>query len=429
MLIIIKIKGVKLRFHTFFHLYNKPQNIFIMRKTLLSFLVIFALAGCSEYGDKSGLSESTADFGLSSGKYSGDGVSGPAAGDGQGQGGAQIEPGQITAGEWSDLANWNFWNNLPQKEEFAKMHEYWSYNLKTRISVQLKDKSSNKLINIPIQLLNSSDKVLWESMSDNDGKAELWASLTSNKTVEAKGLKLRIGSEVFENVIPFSEGVNQLTLNISEPSQPKKIDVAFMVDATGSMGDEMEYLKVELVDIINQVKGKNASAIINTGAVFYRDEGDDYVTRKSDFSTDLKRTVDFIKNQRADGGGDYPEAVHTALNVTLKDLQWSSNATSRIAFLVLDAPPHYEPQIVSDIHKSVVLASLKGIKLIPVTASGIDKNTEFLMRYMAIATNGTYVFITNHSGIGNNHIEPSIGEYEIEYLNQLIVRLINKYLE
>ena len=202
-----------------------------------------------------------------------------------------------------------------------------------------------------------------------------------------------------------------------------------MVDATGSMGDEMEYLKVELVDIINQVKGKNASAIINTGAVFYRDEGDDYVTRKSDFSTDLKRTVDFIKNQRADGGGDYPEAVHTALNVTLKDLQWSSNATSRIAFLVLDAPPHYEPQIVSDIHKSVVLASLKGIKLIPVTASGIDKNTEFLMRYMAIATNGTYVFITNHSGIGNNHIEPSIGEYEIEYLNQLIVRLINKYLE
>ena len=51
------------------------------------------------------------------------------------------------------------------------------------------------------------------------------------------------------------------------------------------------------------------------------------------------------------------------------------------------------------------------------------------MRYMAIATNGTYVFITNHSGIGNNHIEPSIGEYEIEYLNQLIVRLINKYLE
>lgn len=399
-----------------------------MKKTILSLIIILAVVGCSKYYDD-GLTEGeVAEYGYSLGKSSGDGASGPAGG-GEGQGGSQIEPGQITAGEWSDLANWTFWNNLPQKEEFAKMHEYWSYNLKTRISVQLKDKSNNNLINIPIQLLNSSDKVLWESMSDNAGKAELWASLMSNKTVEAKGLKLRVGSEVFENVIPFSEGVNNLTLSISKTSQPKKIDVAFMVDATGSMGDEMEYLKVELVDIINQVKGKNASAIINTGAVFYRDEGDDYVTRKSDFTTDLKRTVDFIKNQRADGGGDYPEAVHTALNVTLKELQWSSNATSRIAFLVLDAPPHYETQIVSDIHKSVVLASLKGIKLIPVTASGIDKNTEFLMRYMAIATNGTYVFITNHSGIGNDHIEPSIGKYEVEYLNQLIVRLINKYLE
>ena len=71
----------------------------------------------------------------------------------------------------------------------------------------------------------------------------------------------------------------------------------------------------------------------------------------------------------------------------------------------------------------------KGIKLIPVVASGIDKETEFLMRYTAIATNGTYVFITNHSGIGNDHLEPTVGEYEVELLNKLLVRLINSYLE
>lgn len=51
------------------------------------------------------------------------------------------------------------------------------------------------------------------------------------------------------------------------------------------------------------------------------------------------------------------------------------------------------------------------------------------MRFLAITTNGTYVFITNHSGVGNEHLEPSVGEYEVEYLNDLLVRLINKYAQ
>ena len=70
-----------------------------------------------------------------------------------------------------------------------------------------------------------------------------------------------------------------------------------------------------------------------------------------------------------------------------------------------------------------------GIKIIPVAASGIDRNTEALLRLMAIFTDGTYVFITDDSGVGNHHITPSVGEYQVESLNGLIVRLINKYSE
>jgi hypothetical protein len=51
------------------------------------------------------------------------------------------------------------------------------------------------------------------------------------------------------------------------------------------------------------------------------------------------------------------------------------------------------------------------------------------MRFFSITTNGTYVFITNHSGVGNSHLEPSVGEYQVEFLNDLMVRLINKYAE
>ena len=54
--------------------------------------------------------------------------------------------------------------------------------------------------------------------------------------------------------------------------------------------------------------------------------------------------------------------------------------------------------------------------------------TEFLLRFLNIVTGGTYVFITNDSGIGGSHIEPTIGAYDVEYLNDLMVRVINGFL-
>ena len=106
-----------------------------------------------------------------------------------------------------------------------------------------------------------------------------------------------------------------------------------------------------------------------------------------------------------------------------------ASARTRLLFLVLDAPPHYEPDIVATIHDLITLAAEKGVKIIPVTASGINKETEFLMRFMAMSTNGTYVFITNDSGVGNDHLEATVGYYQVEYLNDLMVRLINKYVK
>ena len=96
---------------------------------------------------------------------------------------------------------------------------------------------------------------------------------------------------------------------------------------------------------------------------------------------------------------------------------------------MLDAPPHYEPEVIVKLHESILKAAEKGIKVIPVTASGINKETEFLMRFFSITTNGSYVFITDDSGVGDDHLEPTVGDYQVEFLNNLMVRLINKYAE
>lgn len=404
-------------------------KLFNMKKIFYIILIIALSFSCtkdngSPFLDKSYDSES---YGLLSDAAGGSGSS--SGGDGNGQGEEiQIEPGQITAGEWKDLEHWDFWNNLFNEQEFENMDDYWEFDLEERISVKITNPSGDALHNESVELLDSENNILWEAISDNSGMAELWPGL-SHHYQENETLKIRINGGILNTILHFEEGVNEIILNKQvDPTISKKIDIAFMVDATGSMGDELEYLKVELIDVIHQVEQNNQGVEVNLGAVFYRDEGDEYVTRKSDLTSDYSATVNFISKQKADGGGDYPEAVDSGLRKSINDLQWSENSYSRILFMVLDAPPHYDSQVIDDIHFQTKKAAAAGIKLIPITASGIDKETEFLMRYMAMATNGSYVFVTNHSGIGGDHIEPSIGQYSVEYLNELMVRVIGGFL-
>ena len=215
----------------------------------------------------------------------------------------------------------------------------------------------------------------------------------------------------------------------AQPVISNVTDIAFIVDATGSMGDEINFLKDDLVDILGKAAAKVGSgAKLRTAAVFYRDEGDQYLTRTDDFKTDYKKTVEFIKEQKADGGGDYPEAVHTALEVSLQKLSWGEDARMRVAFLLLDAPAHSTAEVKASLQKSIETFARLGIRIVPIAASGADKDTEFMLRFFDILTGGTYTFLTNDSGVGGEHIAASVGDYEVERLNDLIVRLIAGYL-
>ena len=51
-----------------------------------------------------------------------------------------------------------------------------------------------------------------------------------------------------------------------------------------------------------------------------------------------------------------------------------------------------------------------------------------MSRQFAILTGGTYVYLTDDSGVGNGHVEASTGDPEVEKLNDLVIRLINEYI-
>jgi hypothetical protein len=341
----------------------------------------------------------------------------------------EVEPGQITAAEWNDLANWDFWNNLGQLTLFDSIQDNWQFYPLKRYAFRVTDNNQIPVIDCEVELRDGEGEVIWKTRTDNTGNAELWTDLNGgNTTVETAVVKYAGQEIVLVDPMPYSQGTNLVSVSYREEN-PDAADIAFVVDATGSMGDEINYLKSELSDVIRRVKDAHAGTSFRYGSVFYRDEGDEYLTRVSGFSTDAGKVLGFIDDQTANGGGDYEEAVHTALSIAVSQLQWSGRAKARLLFLVLDAPPHHTEPIINDLHDIIHDAATKGIHIIPVAASGVNKDSEFLFRFFAIATSGTYVFITNDSGIGNDHIIATVGEYEVELLNDLLVRLVNKYTE
>lgn len=337
--------------------------------------------------------------------------------------------GKLTAGEINDFSKWNLWTDLASGE-FDLYSKEWNYNASNRYLIQLTDKKGLPLANATVQLINKEGERYYAARTDNTGKAELWESILSGEQTNSE--KLSIAGEyagkhfTIRKAVTIADGINTYALDV-DCNQSQKVDIAFVVDATGSMGDELNYLTAELNDVIFKSKEMNTALNFSFANVFYRDHTDAYLTKTQDFTRVLSESVAFISDQQAGGGGDFPEAVEVALDTAVNALQWSDDARARILFLVLDAPPHNTPAIQEKLRRVSIQAAAKGIRIVPLVASGINKGTEYLMRSIALATNGTYAFLTDDSGIGGSHLKPSTDSYTVETLNDLLVRIIKTY--
>ena len=341
--------------------------------------------------------------------------------------------GVLTAGEVNDFGKWKLWPDIAQ-QDLSQWRQRWHLSPLERYTAQVMTEDGFPVVGATVSLKDSRDSLLWQAQSDNTGKCELWSRLFPEApgqqaaTLQAATLQAVVDGKTYAVNRPtrFHDGIN--LFRVPRPCQvPSVVDIAFVVDATASMSDEIEYLQAELQDVITHVKDSLATSTINLGSVFYRDAGDEYVTRKTNFSAHIQQTVDFIRGQHAAGGGDTPEAVEQALAVAVEELSWSAQAKARLLFLILDAPPHENPHVLASLQRSIRTAAAKGIRIIPIASSGMDKSTEYLMRAMALATNGTYVFLTDDSGVGDAHIKPTTDKFDVERLNTLLVKLIARY--
>ena len=399
-----------------------------MKKTILLALTgLLGLVSCSVY-----------DMGMGEvdGMYSMDKMAGagPAGMSNGGQGRPGGKAGVLTAGEWNDLEHWDFWSGLMGSQDYGGMSTYWGMYTPRRVAVRVADAAGKRLPALRITL-EQNQKVLWSTLTDNQGEADLWVDPfhaqagTDNLVLTIDGKPQASAPKLSPwNVQQEEAEVNFYIIDKAHTAE-KRADIAFIVDATGSMSDEIDFLKKDLVNILDRAKGGLSGVELRTGAVFYRDEQDEYVTKFSPFTDDYRKTIQYISMQYADGGGDLPEAVHTALEAGLQNLAWNTSARARIAFLVLDAPAHQDHQgVIESLQASIREYAKQGVKLIPVFCSSPSKECEFMCRFFAILTGGTYVFLTDDSGVGGPHVEASVGQFQVEPLNDLLARLIAKFI-
>ena len=333
------------------------------------------------------------------------------------------KPGTLTAGEWKDLDNLEFWTKLLNRNDWYELMEKRNLFANKIVPVHVTDKEGNPCYNILLSLADDNGNSLYQAVTDVYGNAYFLYNV--NKGEDEKPAFVTFGDEKYPIV---DEGFTDVEID-TVANDVKELDLMLMIDTTGSMSDELTYLQTELENVIKEVSKENKGLSIRISVNFYRDEEDEYVIKPYDFTTDVETAVTQLNAQRTDGGGDYPEAVHKALNNIVQEHNWREDAV-KLCFFVLDAPPHSEQEISginSQMQKSIETMSKEGIRLIPVASSGVDTETEFLLRSWAAMTGGTYTFLTNHSGIGNDHLEPTIGEYEVEKLNDLMIRVINEY--
>lgn len=152
----------------------------------------------------------------------------------------------------------------------------------------------------------------------------------------------------------------------------RSVEVCFVLDTTGSMSSLIETAKQKIWFIASEIVDSPQQPDVRFCLIGFRDRGDDYVTRTTPLTPDMDRLYADLKALRADGGGDFPEAVNQALREAVEDADWTNDpSVLKLVFLVGDAPPHTdydEPQLPAILDS----ADRRGILVNPVLCGDND---------------------------------------------------------
>ena len=343
------------------------------------------------------------------------------------------QAGVLTAGSVDDHERFADYQNYLNSANYTVPAGFRAFNPGMRAEIELTDSWGQPLGDVQVTVqelkrrgnLQETGRTLAELRTGTDGRAVFASNVDAGGSSPNAEVLLTFRPADGSPPVSVPQRLDaspwrHILLNIAS-HRPQQLDVALVIDTTGSMGDELSYLKAEIAGISQQIRELYPNVDQRFSLVAYRDQGDQYVTRPFDFTSSLEHFQQSLSAQRAVGGGDHPEAVHSALEIA-SQLSWRKTSTARVLFLVADAPPHERHAQRS--LKAIQQLRTAGVRVYPVGASGVSDTAEYVFRSMAFLTGGDYLFLTDHSGVGLAHAEPQVSEYAVERLDQQLLRVL-----
>lgn len=399
-----------------------------MRSFAVATLVLglTALAGCSSASDTqsdpafAGPTGDRTGAPSESGGFAGEGSAGaPSSGGGAGSG-TEPQPGQLTAGAWDDNLNFDFYLSYAKKIEETKLAGLPQVPREDRLRIEVVDGAGSALGGARV-IVKAGATAVFDGPTATDGHVDVyptWAAVAAGAKLE---ISASAGASSGTTTVTAGEHVAKLAIAGSTATAPAALDVALVIDTTGSMGDEISYLRTEVGAIASGVRAAWPGTTQRWAVVAYKDDGDSYVVKTSPFASEPAAVQAAIAGLSADGGGDYPEAPDRAL-AEAAALPWRDGNAARMVFWVADAPHH--PGKETTILDAVRTMRGKGVHVYPIAASGTDELAEYSMRATAQLTMGRYLFLTDDSGIGGAHKEPTLPCYFVTRLDSAMTRMI-----
>ena len=301
-----------------------------------------------------------------------------------------------------------------------------------RVYVQVQDRAGKPLPMARVSISSIGDKqIRWTAHTLGDGRAPFYPNLTIPGSKRAMGQGPWLLQTEYNGVYSTREwdGLGEeIVVNLEADqalASPIPVDVCFIIDTTGSMGDEIAAIKATLLQVTEKLKGLDRPIDLRYSAVLYRDITDEYITSTHPFVGDVETFSAALQEINAAGGGDGPESLNQGLAVAMSQLQWRDDA-AKVAFLIADAEPHMDYQQDISYGQSAATAVHKGIRIHTVAASGLNDAGSAAFRQISQFTQGRFIFIEYGSDLAGSAADHGVGSNQVKTNNNLDQIFVNQ---
>ena len=266
--------------------------------------------------------------------------------------------------------------------------------IQERIVFKVLDKQSKPVFNALVSVYTDKGDFLLSGQTYSDGTFLFFPAVYKN---DAQSYKAVIEYNQNQTEVKFTRnGKRKIDVTLNQERNGLKspaLDIVFIFDTTGSMGEEIERLK-QTIEIINlNLTSLSSKPKVRFGMVLYRDIEEEYRTKIMPLTDNLDDFRNFLDEVEAYGGGDGPEDLQEALKDTLKNMNWDKKAL-KMSFIITDAPAHLDYDQEYTYKNAVLDAQKQGIKIFSVGTGGLDINGEYVLRQISQYTYSKYIFLT-----------------------------------